>query len=61
MYIGGVDVFLYALDTLTGAKKWVYNASQAIWAPPALVGGMVCFGAGGNADPLLNEHATFTA
>eukprot|EP00947_MAST-08B_sp_MAST-8B-sp1_P000431 g431.t1 len=57
-FIGGVDGRVYAIDVLTGRQKWTFNASgQAVWAPVAVVRGLVYFGAGGNAIPTVEEHA----
>ena len=41
VYIGNLDGYLYALDALTGAKKWEFKADDAIQATPTVVNGVV--------------------
>ncbi len=41
VYIGNLDGYLYALDALTGAKKWAFKAGDAIQATPTVVNGVV--------------------
>ena len=41
VYIGNLDGYLYALDALTGAKKWEFKAGDAIQATPTVVNGVL--------------------
>lgn len=44
LYIGSGDEHVYALDALTGAKKWEFAALDVIHAAPAVVNGLVYVG-----------------
>ena len=59
-FVGGVDGLMHAVNIDSGTRKWAYNASQAVWAPPMLNEeiGLICFGSGGAANPYANTHAT---
>eukprot|EP00939_MAST-03C_sp_MAST-3C-sp1_P002242 g2242.t1 len=56
-FVGGVDGFLHAIDVSTGQRRWAFDAQEAIWAPPMVAAGKVCFGSGGEANPYANDHA----
>ena len=56
-FIGGVDGFLHAIDVSTGQQRWMYDAQQAVWPPPMVVEGKVCFGSGGETNPYADDHA----
>jgi len=51
-FVGGVDGLMHAVNIDSGTRKWAYNASQAVWAPPMLNEeiGLICFGSGGAAN-----------
>ena len=44
VYVGSDDSTLYALDAVTGAKKWAYWTRGSIESSPAVAGGMVYVG-----------------
>ena len=41
VYIGNLDGYLYAMDALTGAKKWEFKTGDAIQATPTVVNGVL--------------------
>ncbi|GLU51673.1 PQQ-binding-like beta-propeller repeat protein [Dyadobacter frigoris] len=43
VYIGNLDGIFYALDALTGAKKWEFKTGDAIQSTPTVVDGIVYF------------------
>ncbi|MFN8345975.1 MAG: PQQ-binding-like beta-propeller repeat protein [Spirosomataceae bacterium] len=43
VYIGSVDGNLYAVDALTGAKKWQFATGDAVLGTPTVVNGVVFF------------------
>ena len=44
VYVGSGDGRLYALDRMTGTRKWAFDAGNAIPSSPAAGGGAVYFG-----------------
>jgi outer membrane protein assembly factor BamB len=43
VYIGSSDGNLYAIDALTGAKKWDFKTGDSVWGTPTVVNGVVYF------------------
>ena len=41
VYVGSEDYKLYALDVVTGARKWSYATGSFIESSPAVANGMV--------------------
>ncbi|MEZ0608527.1 PQQ-binding-like beta-propeller repeat protein [Fibrella sp. WM1] len=46
VYIGSFDGNLYALDALTGAKKWQFTTSDIVKSTPTVANGLVYFASG---------------
>ncbi|HLZ57336.1 MAG TPA: PQQ-binding-like beta-propeller repeat protein [Ktedonosporobacter sp.] len=44
VYVGSKDGNLYALDTVSGSRKWIYHTAGAIDSSPAVVHGVVYVG-----------------
>jgi outer membrane protein assembly factor BamB len=44
-FVGSTDGNLYAVDIVSGAQKWKFEAKSRITSSPALAGGLVYFGA----------------
>ena len=44
IYFGAFDGFVYALDAVTGEKKWSYEAGASMLSSPAVTGGRLFIG-----------------
>jgi len=44
VYIGSYDHNLYAVDILTGQRKWSFTTGNWVLSSPAIAGGVVYFG-----------------
>jgi outer membrane protein assembly factor BamB len=44
VYIGSVDLNLYAIDAVTGKERWRYRTDGAVTSSPAIANGLVYFG-----------------
>jgi len=44
VYVGGDDKMLYAIDAVTGMKKWAFATGERIFPSPTVAGGVVYVG-----------------
>ena len=44
VYFGTTAGTVYALDSASGAQKWVFKAGNQVWSTPVIFGGTVYFG-----------------